>query len=169
MRSDPPKSTRILTKEARFRPAAPAEASALLDLAVRAKAHWGYDAAFLADWRAAMNITPQYLERCPGWVLEIGGQVAGFYTLCPGAPEGELAEMFLAPERIGQGWGRRLWEHAVATARGQGWTALRIESEPYAEGFYQTMGAVRIGKRPSSVRTGRVLPVLHFALDQPCG
>ena len=40
-----------------IRPARPEEAAALSDLALRAKAHWGYDNAFLKAYRAELTVT----------------------------------------------------------------------------------------------------------------
>jgi hypothetical protein len=63
---------------------------------------------------------------------------------------------------MGRGIGRRLWEHAVGTARDAGFTALRVEADPHAEGFYLTMGARRIGEAPSGSVPDRALPLLVF-------
>ena len=41
-----------------IRPARSGEAKALSDLALRSKAHWGYDAAFMAACRAELTVTP---------------------------------------------------------------------------------------------------------------
>ena len=49
------------------------------------------------------------------------------------------------PHLIGTGRGKRLWLHAVATARERGATVLTITSDPSSEWFYQAMGAVTVG------------------------
>ena len=41
-----------------YRPATAADAPVLSYIAFRAKAHWGYDAAFMEMCRAALTITP---------------------------------------------------------------------------------------------------------------
>ena len=57
--------------------------------------------------------------------------------------------------------------HAIATARASGARTLRIEADPYAEPFYQAMGAMRIGETPSGSIPGRMLPLLHLTLSGP--
>jgi GNAT superfamily N-acetyltransferase len=81
-------------------------------------------------------------------------------------PRGELGNLWLDPEWIGTGLGRQLWQHAVDTARITGFTALRIESGPNAEGFYRAMGAYRIGETMSGSIPGRTLPLMRYQLSQ---
>lgn len=51
---------------ARLRPARPDEAEQLSDLALRSKAHWGYDRARLEGWRAELTLPP---DRIAGRLL----------------------------------------------------------------------------------------------------
>jgi GNAT superfamily N-acetyltransferase len=64
---------------------------------------------------------------------------------------------------MGTGAGRRLFRHAVQTARTNGGKRLRIESDPNAEGFYLAMGARPAGRVPAKPQ-GRTLPVLMLDL-----
>ena len=43
---------------------------------------------------------------------------------------------------------------------------MSIQSDPYAEGFYLAMGAVRVGELESTVTPGRMLPLLRFDLGK---
>jgi GNAT superfamily N-acetyltransferase len=148
-----------------IRPATPDEAALLSDLAFRSKAYWDYDPVFLAACRPAMRLTPEYVAKREVYLLEADGSVIGFYSLCALSNETvDLDNLFVEPDAIGQGFGKRLWQHAVATARQLGFTTLRIESDPNAEPFYLAMGAYRVGSVPSSVWPGRQLPVLHFSV-----
>ncbi len=92
-------------------------------------------------------------------MLEESGRIAGFYALIADPPHAELDALFVEPDAIGRGCGTRLWTHACATARGLGCISLAVQSDPYAEGSYEAMGAVRIGYSPSGSIPGRVLPV----------
>jgi GNAT superfamily N-acetyltransferase len=49
------------------------------------------------------------------------------------------------PDAMGRGVGRSLFLHALERARELGCRELEIESDPNAEGFYQHMGARRVG------------------------
>ncbi|MGO9078340.1 MAG: GNAT family N-acetyltransferase [Streptosporangiaceae bacterium] len=65
---------------------------------------------------------------------------------------------------IGTGLGRQLWQHALSTASAAGFTSLRVEADPNAEGFYRAMGARRVSQAPSASVPGRFLPVLEMRL-----
>jgi GNAT superfamily N-acetyltransferase len=152
--------------EATIRRARPEEAGAISELAFRSKGHWGYDTAFLEASREDLTISPQEIASTPVYVHETGDGIAGFYTLLPHEDgTAELDDLFVDPAAIGQGVGRRLWEHAVALAREMGARELVFQSDPHAEGFYQAMGAERAGESESTVIPGRKLPLMRFTFD----
>ncbi|GIE98131.1 GNAT family N-acetyltransferase [Paractinoplanes rishiriensis] len=147
-----------------LRPARPEEAGALSDLALRSKARWGYDEQFLNACRADLTIRPAEVSARRVVVAEAAGQLAGFYTLDGTPPEGELGNLWIEPAHMRRGLGRRLWQHAVATADGLGFTTIRIDADPNAEGFYREMGATTVGETPSTAIPGRMLPQMRFVL-----
>jgi GNAT superfamily N-acetyltransferase len=148
-----------------LRAARPDEAEFLSDLAVRAKAYWGYDADFIRDCRVQLAVYPDQVVDWRVTVAERDGVVVGFYALEREPPVGLLHLMFVEPDHIRSGVGQALWAHAVETARVEGLTSFTIEADPFAEGFYSTMGAVRTGFAPSAVRPGRKLPLMTFAMS----
>lgn len=153
---------------AAIRLARPDEAGLLSDLAVRSKGHWGYDAGFLERCRDDLALTPEEITSSTVVVLEERGQVAGYYRLVPLEPGiADLDALFVDATAIGQGVGRRLWQHMIATARAQGYTEVHIQSDPHAAGFYLAMGAHRIGLLESTVTPGRMLPLLRLSLRNP--
>jgi len=140
------------------------EAEALTELALRSKGHWGYDEEFLRDCRDDLTVTPELISSSPVFVIEEEGSVAGFYSLSGEGTEVELLHLFVEPWAVGRGYGKLLFEHALATARANNFELLVIGSDPFALGFYEAMGARRIGEVASSVRPGRMLPLLHYPL-----
>jgi GNAT superfamily N-acetyltransferase len=146
------------------RAARPDEAAALSDLALRSKAHWGYDEAFLRVVRAELTYRPGEIAARRTAVAERHGVLLGFCTVDGEPPEGELGNLFVDPPAIGTGVGRLLWQHAVRAAAAAGFAALLIESDPQAEGFYAAMGAERVGAVPSGSIPGRSLPLLRYRL-----
>lgn len=66
---------------ATIRPARPDEAAALSALALHAKAHWGYDEAFLAACRDDLTVTPGDIAAHTIRVATLAGQPCGFYQL----------------------------------------------------------------------------------------
>lgn len=146
-----------------IRPALPIEADLLSGLALRSKAQWGYDASFLEACREALRVAPEYIASAPVYVVEEdGGRVVGFYGLGHKDGDADVLFLFVEPDAIGRGYGARLWRHLVDTARTLGYRRVRVESDPYAEGFYRAMGAVRTGEAPAGI-AGRLLPVLYFS------
>ena len=152
------------SKVPRIRAAEAADAPALTDLAVRSKAHWGYDVAFMEACREDLGVSDEDIATCPVYVHEDNGRPNGFYQLRPRGDQVEMVALFVEPRAMGRGIGKELWQHAVATARGLGCRALVLQSEPHAEGFYRAMGADRVGDSPSTVFPGRMLPLMRFPL-----
>ncbi|MBC6448501.1 GNAT family N-acetyltransferase [Actinokineospora xionganensis] len=148
-----------------IRAATPAEAATLSELALRSKAHWGYDEAFLQACRAELTLRPDDVTAQRATVAQDGDQVVGFYTLSGHAPEGELGYLYVDPDHLGTGVGRRLWKHAVDTAQTLNLKRFTIDADPYAEDFYLKMGAVRIGSVPSGSVPGRLLPQMAYNLS----
>ncbi|MFD5431459.1 GNAT family N-acetyltransferase [Kitasatospora sp. NPDC127067] len=147
-----------------IRPARPDEAALLTGIALRSKAYWGYDEAFMAACRAELTVDAGVIERSATVVAEHGGQVLGFVSLSGGPPTGSLDQLFVEPESIGRGVGRALFEQARGLAVELGLRRLTIDSDPNAEPFYLAMGATRIGSVPSGSIPGRELPLLVLDL-----
>lgn len=151
------------------RPARSGEAAALTGLAVRSKAHWGYDTEFLARALPDLTVDPDGIDAGMVLVAEDGDGVAGFAGLEQARPGVfDVSGFFVAPERIGTGIGRILFLAMAAHARRQRTSqepasVLTIVSDPNAEEFYLRMGAIRVGEELVAV-TGRSLPLLSYAL-----
>ena len=145
-------------------PAGRGSAAALTALAIRSKAHWGYDAAFLRACEADLTVRESDLSEGLVFAARREEALCGFYSLAIDRDQAELTRLFVEPRWIGAGVGAALWRHAVSIAAGRGRCILRIEADPFAEGFYRRMGAVRTGECPSIVGGGRMLPVLEYAL-----
>jgi GNAT superfamily N-acetyltransferase len=147
-----------------IRPAAAADAPVLTDLAMRAKAHWGYAAGVLDSWRSELTIAPQDILARPTFVAAIGGEIAGFYALSPRARTCELAHLWVSPRFMRRGVGRALVEHARATAAQGGAVELTADADPNAEAFYLGCGAQSRGAVPAPIpgQPERVRPQLVF-------
>lgn len=150
-----------------IREARPDEAAMLSALAMRSKAHWGYDAEFLEACRADLTITPQEIAESVSLVCERKASVVGFSrVVLMDERTAELDSLFVDPSAIGTGAGKLLWERSVAAARDLGAQDLVLQSDPHAEGFYLSRGARRIGEVASALLPGRTLPLMHLDLRQ---
>lgn len=147
-----------------IRRARPDEADVLSALARRAKAYWGYHAEFMDRVAAAMTLAPADVEADQVWVLEDGPDMVGFHRVLLGDPA-EVEDLWVEPDAMGNGHGRCLFEHALGVARATGASALELDADPNAVGFYERMGMERIGETPSTLVQGRSLPRMRIALD----
>jgi GNAT superfamily N-acetyltransferase len=146
------------------RPARPDEAAAVTALALRSKAHWGYDDAFLEACRPELTWTAEQIEQQDVLVAEEEGRLLGTTARGGTEPDGGLWAVFVDPEQHGRGIGRALAEAVLARAADDGFHSLTIAADPNAEGFYLALGAARVGEVPSDLLPGRVLPLLRFEL-----
>ncbi len=137
--------------EGRIRRARPDEARALRELTQRSQAHWGGSQAFLDEADRLLQLGPEQLERDEVWVAESGGEPLGWFRVTFVAGSAELEELFVEPAEMGQGIGRRLFEHAVSVSGGHGVTRLEWDSNRQAEGFYRHMGGRAIGEKRSMI------------------
>jgi len=147
-----------------IRRALPCEAANLSALALRSKALWGYDAAFMEACRAPLIVDPEAIAKCSFYVLDEGGTIIGFYGLSGRPPRGELEFLFVDPESVRSGRGRRLARHFLALAQRLGFEEIDVSADPFAEGFYVAMGALRIAEVPSDAIANRLVPRLRFSL-----
>lgn len=157
----------------RIRRALPTDSVRLSGLAMRSKAHWGYPAAQLEEWRPGLTVTPDMIATHLVHVAVADGEALGFSMLVPEAGAPRLQHLWVDPAVIGQGVGRALLRHAAAVASGLGADRLLVEADPHAEGFYLALGACRVGDRPAPIpgQPDRRLPELVLAtpLPRPAG
>jgi GNAT superfamily N-acetyltransferase len=148
-----------------IRRARPEEAGLLSALGLRSKAHWGYDAEFLAACRDDLTLSADDIASSSVYVFDGVDAPLGYYRLLlQDDGVAELDALFVEPAAMGQGVGRSLWQHAVATAATLGCSEMIWQSDPQAEGFYLAMGARRAGESESTVTPGRMLPLMRFRL-----
>jgi uncharacterized protein (DUF952 family)/GNAT superfamily N-acetyltransferase len=149
-----------------IRPAKHDEAQALTELALRSKAVWGYDAAFMEACRPYLTVTEASIAQGLTFVAERDGKIVGMYVLVPREDCIELDMLFVSPDAIGQGVGRSLFDHAVAEARTRGAARMIVEAEPNALAFYSARGMRQYAELESTVQAGRMLPLLELMLDE---
>jgi GNAT superfamily N-acetyltransferase len=108
---------------------------------MRASVHSGRYAEQLRAHPDAITIPPEQIERGLVRVAERDGAIAGFAVLLP--PVGaacELDAIFVEPDVMRQGVGRRLINDAVAVARRSGATRIEVVANPDAWAFYERLG-----------------------------
>lgn len=143
-----------------LRPLQEHECDAASALCLKSKAHWGYDAGFMAACRAELTIAKEDLARDPVVAAVLRGRIVGVAQISVEGNGYVLEKLFVDPAHMGRGIGRRLFAWALETAEGLGARELIVEADPDAAPFYERMGCVAAGFAPSGSIPGRRLPRL---------
>jgi GNAT superfamily N-acetyltransferase len=123
----------------------------LTRLCVRATIHAGQDEAFIDRVMPVLTITlPQIGSRCVKVAQQESGEIVGVAVVTPTGLVGIacLHALFVEPGQWKCGIGRALVDAAAARARDFSAGALMIYAFPWARGFYERLGAIRIGEGP---------------------
>src|SRR5258708_5663712 len=142
-----------------IRRARPDEAGVLTEIAHAAKRHWGYPENWIRQWKSDLTITPEFITKNEMYVAMNGEEILGCCALAFRESLAELEHMWIRPEHIGAGVGRALFLHVKERAAHLEILALELSADPNAEGFYERMGATRIGEVRSEIEgQPRILP-----------
>jgi N-acetylglutamate synthase-like GNAT family acetyltransferase len=118
----------------------------LTNLAHDAKRYWGYPEHWIKQWQDELTISNEFVSENEVYVLASDNEVRGFYALVVRNEKAELEHLWVAPQHIGTGVGKELFIHALQCAAGRDISQVEISADPNAEGFYEKMGAHRIGE-----------------------
>jgi len=148
----------------------PADADALTEIAHAAKRHWGYPERWIESWRDILTMHPQFIAQNVTYCAKEDGRILGFYLLTTESDGMHLDHLWILPVAIGRGLGRALFRHAVEQVRKRGHHEIKIEADPNAAGFYERMGAKRIGVNVTEIEgRPRELPLLFYTIPSERG
>jgi len=150
--------------DVRIRRAHPAEGERLRDIAIAAKAHWGYDLAKVRQWAAQGDFSDALFLAKEVYVAELAGQVTAWASLIPRGETCWLDDLWVKPKSIRTGIGTQLFRYALNRSRKLGARWMEWEAEPNAIGFYQKMGS-RYRRDSASSEWGRILQVMGVELS----
>jgi N-acetylglutamate synthase-like GNAT family acetyltransferase len=151
-----------------IRRAQPDEADVLTEIAHAAKRHWGYPEKWIEQWKDDLTITPDFIANNEMYVAINGEEIAGCCALVLSDSLAELEHMWIRPEHMGNGVGRALFNRIVERATIHNAKVVELSADPNAEGFYQRMGATRIGEVRSEIEgQPRALPRMSVDLESP--
>ncbi len=81
---------------------------------------------------------------------------------------GEIVSLYLLPEHLGCGHGRRLWQAAVEHCRQQGLCGVCLwvlTGNHHARRFYEHMGMAASGRTKTEAIGGELLPLTEYLLS----
>ena len=122
------------------------DTATLTNIAHDAKRYWGYPDHWIEHWRDELTISNDFVNANDVYVFVNDEEVRGFYALVVRNDKAELEHLWVTPKHIGTGVGKELFLHAMQRAGSRDVSEVQISSDPNAEGFYQKMGAHRIGE-----------------------
>jgi GNAT superfamily N-acetyltransferase len=146
-----------------IRPPHPDEGERLREIAIAAKAHWGYPLDRVQDWAGQGDFSAAGLKAKEFWVTEVDGRAVAFASLISRDAVCVLDDLWVEPDAMGKGIGSALFRTAAERARTLGARTLEWEAEPHAIGFYERMGGRYLRDSPPTL-WGRVLPVMGVDL-----
>jgi GNAT superfamily N-acetyltransferase len=148
----------------RIRMVAPDEGERLRAIAMAAKGHWGYDADRVREWAAVGDFSPTGLRKKNVYVASIEDKAVGWAATIGRGDVWWLDDLWIEPEWMGKGIGRRLFLHAAEHGRRAGAIRMEWEAEPNAAGFYESMGGRYLRDSEPGV-WGRVVAVMGVDLS----
>lgn len=139
--------------------AASHDAQTLTQIALDAKRHWGYPESWIKHWESDLTISPGFITEHHVYVAEDEGEIRGFYALCETGEKAELEHLWVRPAYIGTGIGKELFLDAMERASKLNVSEVELSADPNAAGFYERMGAKKIGEVESEIEGNtRTLP-----------
>lgn len=149
---------------AAIRPLIKEELKDASSLCRRAKAYWGYNAAFMEACRDELTLNATDLEGGLSVGMCDGGVLLGVAQMISEGENWELEKLFVDPPAMGRGIGGQLFAWAVETVGARGGQTMHIAADPQAADFYRRMGAVDAGHISSASIPGRSLPLLCYQI-----
>jgi GNAT superfamily N-acetyltransferase len=130
------------------------------------KSYWHWPAGYLEAALPLHVLTTDYVRSNYCFeVLVPDGRLIAFSSVVANTPRVLLDNLWVTPDLIGRGVGRRTCEHLFRFSREQGLTDLWVLPDPPAEGFYRKVGFADTGERtPSRVPRGPVFSVYRIQL-----
>ena len=133
-------------------------------LEIRSESYWGYGQDFMNKFKEHYLITERFISSNPTYILKNNDVLIGFYGLRITGEEPALEYLFIEPDYIGQGFGKKLWNHALAECEKRNIREFTIITSPDAREFYVRLGAIFYTTTDSLITNGRKTPKLIFRL-----
>ncbi len=148
----------------------------LTDISFKSKSYWNYPPKYFDVWKNELTITENYILKNKVFVFEIKDHVAGYYSivrlqnniLTSGIRLEKgfwLEHMFLLPDFINQGFGRKMINHFKQYCIVNNISQVSVLADPNAKIFYEKMGFKYIREYPSTIKD-RTTPLLKIEIKR---
>ena len=136
----------------------------LTQITRKSKAFWGYSDEQIEIWSEFLTVTSIYIDTNPVYKLAVENQIVCYYSfLNQDEKTAKLDNLFVLPEFIGKGFGRKLMEHFLFSLSKTNINKIILHSEPNAEQFYAKLGFIKTGQIETSIKD-RYMPIMELEL-----
>jgi len=140
----------------------PEDSGHLSQIAWQSKSHWNYPQEWMELWRKGLTITTEIITQNDVYKLVLdNGEIIGFTVLITEKEVLWIEHLWILPEYIGHGFGKRLLQTALKKTVQSAHQTIKVVSDINAEVFYQKMGFETVSQY-ESVPKGRFLPVMQY-------
>jgi ribosomal protein S18 acetylase RimI-like enzyme len=131
----------------------------LNQISVASKAHWGYPKEWIEKWMDDLLLKESDFLNHLVCKIELGSQIIGFSVMTEHTEEYEILHLWVLPEFIGRGFGKKLLTETIDRVVEKP-KAILVEADPNAEAFYASQGFITFNQIESYPK-GRFLPVMR--------
>lgn len=135
----------------------------LNQLMIASEGYWGFDAKYLENFKKQYAIDGAYIRNHWCYILKEDNVIKGFYGFS--FHSNELEYLYVLPDCMGQGIGRRLWQHMLMICHEAHIKEIFFVTSKAATGFYEKLGGQIIGIVESKVKPGRMIPKFKYILE----
>ncbi|WP_321366536.1 GNAT family N-acetyltransferase [uncultured Desulfuromusa sp.] len=145
-----------------IRPATEQDSEILTEISFSSKNYWHYPAQYFEIWKNELTITCEYIRKNYVQIIETNGEIVGYYSIVELENDLEISNftmrkgtwlehVFIRPDFIGKGYGKKLMQHLISSTTKHHWKELKILADPHSTGFYKKLGATYIKDIPSNI------------------
>jgi N-acetylglutamate synthase-like GNAT family acetyltransferase len=146
-----------------FRIAEIEDLETLNSISQKSKAYWGYPESWIENWLTELTINSDKFFEQNILVVENENGIIGFCSIIENSKNYEILHLWMLPEYIGKGIGKKLLEKTIGTFVKID-KPIIVEADPNAEPFYNSQGFVTFDK-VESLPKGRFLPVMKKTIS----
>ena len=108
----------------------------LSQLAYESEAYWQYNQSYMDIFKEKYNITVEWIKQYEVRVLEVEGEIAGFWGAKRYKEKLELEYFYIEVGHIGKGNGKLLWKDLLSWCKAQGILEMEFvtRSKSYRKG-----------------------------------